>query len=379
MGTPIKNLYVKLYRNDRENPFTNGEIQKIDSFNTEAPDSVENNVYTYSTTFTAPQDSSFGLDGEDNAFRIGVYAKDAANEPVTLLLDNLEGHKSESADINDFIMKVRVKEQTVPFVTPDTKVWGNYHNKKEFTAHFITYDQNNNYRLAGINTDKSSMQILLNNIPQDSNLIRIENIEVTDSNYPQLVGQDNGEVYYISYDFVLEEGIYTIGLRVSDNDDNTFLAEKSITIKTSVPSIALEAPSADNPIYGLGRPIEIKGTVDTPSKIYVTILKKDTNGEYSEAIIQEELIATTSTAGEAFFKDYSSLDDGEYKVIVKAVDINYESSYSEETATFIKDTLAPRFLSIKFYPINKETNEVGNEPVSVFSSGADYKIIIEVE
>ena len=90
MGTPIKNLYVKLYRNDKENPFVNGEIQKIDSFNTESPDKVENNIYTYSTTFTAPQDSSFGLDS--NAFRVGVYAKDAANEAVTLLFDNLEDH-----------------------------------------------------------------------------------------------------------------------------------------------------------------------------------------------------------------------------------------------------------------------------------------------
>ena len=378
MGTPITNLYVKLYRNDKENPFVNGEIQKIDSFDTESPDKVENNVYTYSTTFNAPQDSSFGLDGEDNAFRVGVYAKDAANEAVTLLLDNLEDYKSESANVNDFIMKVRVKERTLPFVTPDTKVWGNYHNKKEFTAHFIAYDQNNNYRLAGINTDKSSMQILLDNVPQDSNLLEIEDIEVTNDNYPQLVGQDNGEAYYISYDFVLEEGTYTIGLKVSDNDGNTFLAEKNITIKTSVPSIALEAPSADNPIYGLGRPIEIKGTVDTPSKIYVTILKKDINGEYSEAIIQEELIATTSTAGEAFSKDYSSLVDGEYKVVVKAVDINYESAYSEETATFIKDTLSPRFLSVKFYPTDENGN-VNGEATKEFVSGTVYKIVIEVE
>ena len=378
MGTPIKNLYVKLYRNDKENPFVNGEIQKIDSFNVESPDSVENNIYTYSTTFTAPQDSSFGLDGEDNAFRVGIYAKDAANEAVTLLLDNLEDYKSESADINDFIMKVRVKEQTIPFVAPDTKVWGNYHNKKEFTAHFITYDQNNNYRLAGINTDKSSMQILLNNIPQDSNLIKIENIEVTNDNYPQLIGQDNGEAYYISYDFVLEEGTYTIGLKVSDNDGNTFLAEKNIIIKTSVPSIALAEPSADNPIYGLGRPIEIKGTVDTPSKIYVTILKKDAKDEYSEAIVQDELIATTSVTGEAFFKDYSSLVDGEYKVIVKAVDINYETAYSEETATFIKDTLAPRFLSVKFYPTDTNGN-INGEATKEFLSGTVYKIVIEVE
>lgn len=377
MGAPIKNLYVKLYRNDVDNPFENGEIKKIDFDNLDTPDKVENDIYTYSTTFSAPLDSSFNLE-EDNSFRIGVYAKDAANEAIVLTLDNLEDYKSEGASDNDFAMKVRVKEKTEPYVTPDTKVWGNYHNKKEFTAYFIAYDRNDNYRLAGIDTKKSSMQILLNNVAQDSSLIKIDDIEVTNDNYPQLVGQDNGEAYYISYDFVLEEGTYTIGLRISDNDGNTFLAEKSITIKTSVPSIALETPSADNPIYGLGRPIEIKGTVDTPSKIYITILKKDTNGEYSEVIIQDELIATTSTAGEAFFKDYSSLVDGEYKVIVKAVDINYESAYSEETATFIKDTLAPRFLSVKFYPTDENGN-INGEATKEFVSGTVYKIVIEVE
>ena len=86
MGTPITNLEFKIYRNDIADGYNKGEIQK-ETFNTEQADSKEGNVYTFSKVFEAAADSSFGLD--ENSFRVGVYAKDTANDPIILTLENL--------------------------------------------------------------------------------------------------------------------------------------------------------------------------------------------------------------------------------------------------------------------------------------------------
>lgn len=380
MGTPITNLEFKLYRNDIEDGYNKGEIQK-EIFNTEQADLQEGNVYTFSKVFEAAADSSFGLD--ENSFRVGIYAKDMANDPVILTLENLEDHIATDASINDFGMKVRVKEQTVPYVAPDTSAWGNYCNTNEFTATFIAYDQNNNNRLAGINSDKNSMIITLTNkttgekTVQTSDLLNVASI--SNEGYPTF-GLDNGEVYKITYPFVLEEGEYTIGLQVHDNDENiSVIAERDIIIKTSVPSITLNNPE-NNQIYGYGQSIEVKGSINVPSKVYVTIFKKGEDGNYTEKVIDNELIHTTNSVNESFSKNYTNnLEDGYYKIIVKAVDVNYESSYSEEIREFVKDTLAPRFLSVKFYPVNKENNTITGEATKELLSGHTYKIVVVVE
>lgn len=373
MGTPITNLSFRLYRNDKG--YEEGKIQE-EIFDVEANlDKAENNIYTFSKKFTASQDSSFGLEGTENAFRVGIYAKDSANEGITLLLDTLSEHIATNAPIDDFSMKVRVKEKTVPVAIIDNNVWGNYHNSPQFTATFIVYDQNNNNRMAGINTNKNDILITLDGANQPSDLITVT--PISNEGYPSF-GKENGEVYQITYPFVFsEEGTYTIGLTIKDNDENSFTISKAIIIKTSAPLITLITPS-DNDIYGQDRDFIVKGSVSVPSHIYITVLKKDSNGDFTiKTNIDNELLTTTQTENEVFEKKYE-LADGYYKIIVKAVDITSESLSSQEERIFVKDTLSPRFLSIKFYPVNAN-GEISGPATQTFSSGSDYKIIIEVE
>lgn len=374
MGTPITNLSFRLYRNDKG--YDAGKIQE-EFFDVDANfDGVDDNgIYTFSKKFTASQDSSFGLEGAENAFRVGIYAKDAANEGVNLTLDSLNELLAEQASIDDFSMKVRVKEKTVPVVIPDTSVWGNYHNNTHFTATFVAYDQNNNNRMAGIDKEKTHMTITLDGVAQDSNLITVT--PISNEGYPT-VGQENGEVYQITYPFNFsDEGTYLIGLTVKDNDENSFTASKSITIQTSVPLITLTSPG-ENEIYGYGKDFVVKGTVNMPSKIYITILERDTNGEFTiKTDFDNTLLGTTQSPNDVFEKKYD-LPDGYYKIIVKAVDVNFDKSFSQEERIFVKDTLAPRFLSVKFYPLDAN-DEISGPATNTFSSGSNYKIVIEVE
>lgn len=375
MGTPITNLSFRLYRNDKG--YDDGRIQEL-SFNMETHYvNTVDGVHTFAAQFTAPQDSSFGLEGEDvNAFRVGIYAKDSVNEGVILTLDTLEELISSTANLEDFSMKVRVKEATQPKIIPN---WGtSLHNSTEFTASFIVYDQNNDSRLAGIDIDKEDIHFSLNGEPlesQDSSLIQIE--PITEGDYPSL-GKENGEVYKISYPFSLEEGSYNIGLTILDRDGNSCTESKSIEIKTSIPIIDLITP-IDNQKYGKDMPLLIKGTVNTPSYVVASVFKK--NGDTYDIIAENETVGTVEEPNGYFEKEFpaNSLLDGEYKVVIKAIDKQALDLVGEVVVNVIIDLLAPRFLSVKFYPINKETNEVGTIPTTTFKSGQDYKIVIEVE
>ena len=353
MGTAITDVKFHLYRAD-----TNQVMQEEFTFG--EADKVENGVYTFTATFTPTQNSSFGLDAD--AFRVSVWAKDAANNTVTVK----DGQLPEGANASDFSMKVRVKERSNPHIQIDSEKWGSHHNNSSFEAQFLTWDQNNDYRLAGIDT--SMLEVRVNGVLQTltqsaSTYFHAETISINPN-----TNKENRQGYRIIYPLEnLVDGEYNIELTIWDNDGNSDKAIGTINIDTAAPVVTLRSPE-DNLILNTKEFI-VDGYVDTISTVYVKITKD------GHLIITDEF-AITSLDNNSFYKKYTApqLDDGVYKIEVYAVDSKISTSISNTIVrNLIIDSNAPKFTSIKFYPINSDT------PVTELEYGVQYKIVVMVE
>lgn len=353
MGTAITDVKFHLYRAD-----TNQIMQEEFTFG--EADKVENGVYTFTATFTPTQNSSFGLNA--NAFRVSVWAKDAANNTVIVK----DGQLPEGANSNDFSMTVRVKEKSNPHIQTDSEKWGSHHNNSSFEAQFLTWDQNNDYRLAGIDTSKLEVRVNgeLQTLSQSAaSYFKEENLSINPNK-----DKENGQGYRIIYPLEnLIDGEYNIELTIWDNDGNSNKAIGTINIDTAAPVVTLRSPE-DNLILNTKEFI-VDGYVDTVSTVYVKITKD------GNLIITDEF-AITSLDNNSFYKEYTApeIDDGVYKIEVYAVDSKISTSVSNTIVrNLIIDSNAPKFTSIKFYPINSDI------PVTELEYGVQYKIVVMVE
>ena len=353
MSSEISSVKFHLYRAD-----TNQIMQEEIAFG--EADKVENGVYTFTATFTPTQNSSYGLDL--NSFRVRVWAKDEANNTVTVK----DGQLPEGANANDFSMKVRVKEKSNPHIQIDGEKWVSHHNNSSFNAQFLTWDQNNDYRLAGIDTSRLEVRV-------NGELQTLKQSAVTYFNSEEIsinpnTNKENGQGYRIIYPLEnLVDGDYNIELTIWDNDGNSNKATGNIKIDTAVPIVTLRSPE-DNLILNTKEFI-VDGYVDTISTVYVKITKDN------QLIITDEFVIT-SLDNNNFTKKYTApeIDDGVYKIEVYAVDSKISTSISNTIVrNLIIDSNAPKFTSIKFYPINSDT------PVTELEYGVQYKIVVMVE
>lgn len=352
MGTPITDVKFHLYRAD-----TN-EIMQTETeltFNKE-----ENGIYTFTTTFTPTQNSSFGLD--ENAFRISVWAKDNAGNEGTIK----DGLLPEGANANDFSMKVRVKEKSNPYIRIDDEEWKSHHTSSSFNAHFLAWDQNNDYRLAGI--DRTKLEVRVNNELQILKQSASEYFHPEEISVNPNKDKENGQGYRIVYPLEnLVDGDYEINVTIWDNDGNSHNATGVISIDTAAPVVTLRSPE-DNAILNTKEFI-VDGYVDTVSTVYVNIYK-------DEQLLTTDTFEITSLVNNSFYKRYDSsiLDDGVYRIEVYAKDSNIETSISNTIIrNLIIDSNAPKFTSIKFYSM--DTNEL----VTELEYNKQYKIVVTVE
>ena len=352
MGTAITDVKFHLYRAD---------INEIMQTETELIfDKEENGIYTFTTTFTPTQNSSFGLD--ENAFRVSVWAKDKAGNEDTVK----DGQLPEGANSSDFSMKVRVKEKSNPHIQTDGEKWGSHHTSSSFEAHFLAWDQNNDYRLAGI--DISRLEVRVNGELQTlgqsaASYFGKETLSINPNK-----DKENGQGYRIVYPLEnLIDGEYEIKVTIWDNDGNPQEATGVISIDTAAPVVTLRSPE-DNAILDTKEFI-VDGYVDTLSIVYVNIYK-------DEQLLITDTFKITSLDNNSFYKKYDSsiLDDGIYRIEVYAKDSNIETSISNTIIrNLIIDSNAPKFTSIKFYSM--DTNEL----VTELEYNKQYKIVVTVE
>lgn len=353
MGTAITDVKFYLYRAD-----TNQIMQEEFTFG--EADKVENGVYTFTATFTPTQNSSFGLDAD--AFRVSVWAKDSAGNEGTVK----DGQLPEGANASDFSMKVRVKEKSNPHIQIDNEKWRSHHTSSSFEAHFLAWDQNNDYRLAGIDT--SRLEVRVNGELQTLTKSATEYFDKETLSINPNRDKENGQGYRIVYPLEnLIDGNYEINVTVWDNDDNSHNATGIISIDTAAPVVTLRSPE-DNAILNTKEFI-VDGYVDTVSIVYVNIYK-------DEQLLTTDTFEITSLDNNSFYKKYDSsiLDDGIYRIEVYAKDSNIETSISNTIIrNLIIDSNAPKFTSIKFYSM--DTNEL----VTELEYNKQYKIVVTVE
>lgn len=352
MGTAITDVKFHLYRADT-NEIMQTETELV-------LDKEENGIYTFTTTFTPTQNSSFGLDA--NAFRVSVWAKDSAGNEDTVK----DGLLPDGVNSNDFSMKVRVKEKSNPHIQTDSEKWGSHHTSSSFEAHFLAWDQNNDYRLAGIDTSRLEVRVNgeLQTLSQSAaSYFKEEALSINPNK-----DKENGQGYRIVYPLEnLIDGDYEINVTVWDNDGNSHNATGVISIDTAAPVVTLRSPE-DNAILNTKEFI-VDGYVDTVSIVYVNIYK-------DEQLLTTDTFEITSLDNNSFYKKYDSsiLDDGIYRIEVYAKDSNIETSISNTIIrNLIIDSNAPKFTSIKFYSM--DTNEL----VTELEYNKQYKIVVTVE
>lgn len=352
MGTAITDVKFHLYRADT-NEIMQTETELV-------LDKEENGLYTFTTTFTPTQNSSFGLDA--NAFRVSVWAKDNAGNEDTIK----DGALPDGVNSSDFSMQVRVKEKSNPHIQIDSEKWGSHHTNSSFDAHFLTWDQNNDYRLAGINTSKLEVRVNgeLQTLTQSAaNYFHSEDIFINPNK-----DKENGQGYRIIYPLEnLIDGEYEINVTIWDNDDNSYNATGIINIDTAVPVVTLRSPE-DNLILNT-KEFTVDGYVDTISTVYVSIYK-------DEQLLTTDTFEITSLEDNNFFKKYDSsiLEDGNYRIEVYAKDSNIETSISNTIVRkLIIDSTTPKFTSVKFYSL--DTNEL----VTELEYNKQYKIVVTIE
>lgn len=349
MSSAISSVKFNFYRSD-----TNEIVQLDKALDFDRVD--ENGIYIFSTTFTPDPNSSFGLDL--NAFRVSVTAIDEATNKATISDGNLQ----PGANADDFSMAVRVKEITAPHIQTDTSKWPNQSSNKTFEAHFLTWDKNSTYRLAGI--DINRLKIEVNGIEQQLTG------NISDYFIPETISdntnasKENGQGYRIKFTYVADtDADYTFKVTVYDNDGNEAYAEETIAIDTKAPTVTL-----DNPVNGIlnTNTFIINGSVDDPSDIII-VIKLD----------GLEVNRYTLPTENVFSQSYTATTDGVYTIEVSAVDALGNSS-TPIVRTITIDTADPIFTSVKFYAI-LENNEVSATPATELVAGTQYKIVVQVK
>ena len=363
MGTPILSVTASLYK---ENTNDINDIMQIINNLAQDGEPDANGVYTFTGTFTATHNSSFGLD--ENSFKLKVVARDLANNETTLVSEDIS-----EAEKDNFSMKIRVKESMKPEVSAEQGSWPSpYSEDKVFIAKFIASDINYTdettgkfYRFAGIDRKKLSIYVndtLTVSPDQDSHQYFETYTEPTSST-------SNDGVYRINYPLPFnEDGTYKIGIIVYDNDGNASeKLEKSITIDRTAPGVNLITPGTEPNNTGN---FVVSGTVDSSSTVYIEIYR-DSN------LVSTETVAVTGENGGSFSKEYFGQPDGLYKVKVYAKDSVGNETKEPAEVEFIIDATAPIFKTVKFYPVIN--GSVSSTPTTELVGGLEYKIVVTVE
>lgn len=363
MGTPISEVSFYLYRTD-----TNEPVQESIPLALVSNDE-QNSVYTFTTTFTATQNSSFGLDL--NSFGIYVSAIDEAGNTDFINDTKLP----EGEDINNFFTKVRVKEgaipegkkgQTGPLITPDG--WRDHYAQKDIVVDFLIQDVNiletKTYRPAGIDTSRIEFYI-----DGEKQALQKEASEYFSNVITAATALGNDEVYKVNYLFsALEDGDYSIGVKVWDNDNHFSYFEEEVSIRTKAPSITLEMPEKVSNGYLREDNFLVKGTVvdGGPATVRIIVSKDGEASDPVDIYINEE--------SGTYSKQYINQLDGNYKIEVYAFDI-YGNASQTKVVEFILDSHAPIFKSVKFYPLDSEIPLKNDD---VLEGGVQYRIVVEV-
>lgn len=325
--------------------------------------SIKDNVYTFSTTFSVPLHSSFGL--IKNSFGAYLMAQDEAGRTELLQDRNLPEE--------NFSMNIRVKESTKPYIECSND-WVSNQGLPDFKAKFLCWDYNGDYRLAGINLN--SLELYLND---EKIVIQEENLKIetrTDLEENPNNGKPNGEGYIITYDFknLDNNKTHKIKARIYDNDGNFEDAEGTITIKITAPELQVLTPSDDS-IFTANN-FNITGQVNYESDIYITI-KKD------GSIIRQDKIEAKDLNELSFSKSYildqSGEGDGDYTIEVYAA-TTYNSTIKSETIirNICIDTIPPTFHSVKFYPVGSDTPIDFSQEGAGLVAGQQYEIRVEI-
>lgn len=365
MSTPITEVKFSLYRLDNDETMQSEFI--LDSDNGGEPD--ENGVYTFSKVFDPTKNSSFGLNlgtAFEDCFGVKVTALDLAGNP-----GELNATSNEAEDIENFSMTVRVKESIGPSITLE-KDW-THSQSKNFEATYIVQDLSTHnsdvFRPAGIKFDSLKVYIRKG---------REEFVEQTlaENKYETYFGGqqiadptpgiDNDSKYKLTYNFEApEDGLYDIKVVISDNDDNATEFISTINIQSSKPQIAV------NPITTPSKDKAVNVITTIKETATIKIEYKEENESESTVVVLENKEAGTYT-------EVLNLEDGKYTITVYC--INQYGVESDRIVQIVEiDSKEPKFLSVKFYPVDRITGTVSSVPATYFDNSQQYKIVVEVE
>ena len=363
--TPITEVKFSLYRLDNDETMQSEFI--LDPDNGGEPD--ENGVYTFSKVFDPTKNSSFGLNlgtAFENCFGVKVTALDLAGNP-----GELNATSNEAEDIENFSMIVRVKESIGPSIILE-KDW-THSQTKSFEATYIVQDSSTHnsdvFRPAGI--DFNSLKVYVKKEGEEFvEQTLVENKYETYFGGQQIEdptpGIDNDSKYKLTYILEApEDGNYTIKIELGDNDGNISEFESTINIQSTKPEIAVEkitSPSKEDTI-------DVKVTIKEKATIKIQYIEEGT-AELKEIILENK--------EPGVYTETLNLNDGKYTITIYCI-----NQYGVESDKIVKevlvDTKAPKFLSVKFYPVDRITGTVSSVPAIYFDNSQQYKIVVEVE
>lgn len=359
MSTPISEVKFSLYRID-----DNSIIQEKDL----EYDSVdENGIYTFSTTFTPTENSSFGLNPStifENCFGVKIFALDEANNSKTI-----EATDESIRDDENFSMAVRVKEEVGPTIALE-KEW-THSQSKRFEATYIVQDSSTHgsttFRPAGIKFDslevfirKQGEDFIQQSLEEDKYNIYFGGAAIEDPT----PGIDNDSKYKLTYIFnAPDDGLYDIKVVIKDNDENSTEFVSTINIQSTKPEIAVE------PITSPTKDKEVNVKVTTKETTTIVIEYKEEKDSSFTTITKSDIPAGTHI-------ETLNLEDGKYTIVVYCVN-QYGVESDKITREVEIDSQIPVFKSVKFY--RADTNVLVNFPEESLEQGIQYKIVVMVE
>lgn len=264
-----------------------------------------NETSKYEATITAPEESSYPLDGH-------YY-------PVTLKAEDDAGNITEVDDTDPTLgtsLRLVVKEETPPVISVASPTEGAYITTGTPTIEWTVTDTGSGVALEGCT------------------LVIDSTTTVQHAEFQQETVSGGYKFTYTAAG--LEDGEHSIVFNAQDNDGNTATETVDFTVDTVAPSLEITSP--DNDIVINQSAITVSGTTSdiTSSPVIVTIQVNE--GEPVEAEVGED----------GAFSEEVTLSNGANTITIVATDSAGKSTTVTRSVSL--DTGAPVFQSVSIVP-----------------------------